>query len=89
MTSYRIKFEVDLVNPGSHTLSIGRKNGTMKLESEFTIDQLWDSKDGVSKQIAVDLTNQGLMVFSTPEIKSIKAVNRRAKRQPGVQQSQP
>lgn len=72
VNKFTIKFEVDLINPKAHTLSVGRKKGTSTLNSELDEDEIWARQDELSESIAMDLTNQGLKLLGNPEIKSIK-----------------
>lgn len=79
---YKIKFEVNLISPNAHTLSVSRKRGTSNFESELSIYDLLPRREEIGHVISKDLTNQGLMVFSAPEIIEIKEWHPKATRRP-------
>lgn len=84
---YKIKFEVNLISPNSHTLTVSRKKGTTNLESELSIYDLLKRTNELAQVVANDLTSHGLMVFSAPEIVEIKEWHPKEKRRPRQSES--
>jgi hypothetical protein len=81
---FTIKFEVDVINPKEHTLSVGRKKGTSTLTTELDEDELQARLPDLSQSIAMDLTNRGTMLFNKPTIKSIKPFKERKPNGSGI-----